>query len=96
MRVSKERKDEDKSLMEQSLVGAQPSYISSNVSPRSRPAEYEFRLLNCRHDDKLAKEEEQIGQIKPEVAKISLAPRRPVDIEKKQTCDLIGNMEMFE
>ena len=82
--------------MEQSLVVTQPSYLSSNVSPRSRAAEYEFRLVNCRHDDKLAKEEEQIEKIKPDVAKISLTKRQAVDVEKKQCCDLIGNMEMFE
>ena len=82
--------------MEQSLVVTQPSYFSSNVSPRSRAAEFEFRLVNCRHDDKLAKEEEQFEKIKPDVAKISLAKRRPVDIERKPYSDLVGNLEMFE
>ena len=81
--------------MDQSIAMTQRSCFSSNATPRSRTAEYEFRLLNCRNNDKYAKKENGIQKLKPDIAKISLAKRRPIDIEKKQ-CEPARNMEMFE
>ena len=82
--------------MDQSMAMTQRSCFSSNATPRSRTAEYEFRLLNCRNNQKTpAKKENGIQKLKPDIAKISLAKRRPVDIEKKQ-CEPARNMEMFE
>ena len=70
------------------------SYMSSNISPRSRTAGYEFRLLNYRQD--LTKQEQNLKEVKPGVARISLAPRQPVDIEKKKTADRAANLDDFD
>ena len=68
--------------------------MSSNISPRSRTAGYEFRLLNYRQD--LTKQEENLEKVKPDVARISLAPRQPADIEKKKTAERAGNMDEYD